>query len=225
MPVPLPFFGLSAPALHRTRTARHGTDTALTPTDLRFSRFHPELLPLLLLLLHHLFPLLSSAPTDVFHLLFLASSQLWPLSCSDHNTSRPYSIALHQSVLSVLRLQLLSPQPHEAPTTLPITTTRIPQKSPLSSTADSLPNERPHKTRHLSHTPIMSSSSAQPVANGHAAGEVLRPRPRKPQHSQVSQLSVESNDADLLTPMSDGASLDRYLELPLCSQSHHSIVD
>lgn len=43
------------------------------------------------------------------------------------------------------------------------------------------------------------SSSADVAANGHANNNhdhILRPRPRKPQHSQVSQLSRASSDGD-----------------------------
>lgn len=58
----------------------------------------------------------------------------------------------------------------------------------------------------------MSSTSAQVLPNGQGADEdrLLRPRPRKPQHSQVSQLSADSGDGDALTPGSEVGTLDRY---------------
>ncbi|KAL2211845.1 MBOAT family protein [Sarocladium strictum] len=57
----------------------------------------------------------------------------------------------------------------------------------------------------------MSSSSAQVLPNGHGAEEdrVLRPRPRKPVHSQVSQLSADGAKCNIIsgrsTPIPDNA--------------------
>lgn len=51
------------------------------------------------------------------------------------------------------------------------------------------------------------SASADVMANGYDQHNVLRPRPRKPQHSQVSQVSrMSSHDGDglLTTPMETG---------------------
>ena len=52
-------------------------------------------------------------------------------------------------------------------------------------------------------------SSGAELANGHDSDSVLRPRPRKPQHSQLRQLTrVSSNEIDekqlLAMPLENG---------------------
>ncbi|KAK0392064.1 hypothetical protein NLU13_1562 [Sarocladium strictum] len=71
----------------------------------------------------------------------------------------------------------------------------------------------------------MSSSSAQVVPNGHDAdeGRLLRPRPRKPQHSQVSQLSADSGDGDALTPGSEASALESGRSTPIPDNAPPSV--
>lgn len=48
------------------------------------------------------------------------------------------------------------------------------------------------------------SGSVDVMANGHEQANLQRPRPRKPQHSQVSQLSRMSSNEHLATPLENG---------------------